>query len=312
MANKPAPLDDWIKRTLKEDPPRSKSLIVTIFGDSLAPRISGIWLGELIAILEPFQINERLTRTSAFRLTEEGWLVSQRNGRRSRYSLTPSGLHRVQHAYRRIYDPYPTQWDGNWTLVLSSKATNPPAVRIQLRRELSWEGFGLLDPGIYLHPTADLSALHEVLHRLKLTRDIAVVQARDLATVSRCPAARLAAACWDLKLVANHYRRFLKRFQPALAALCTPVNRKIDPQTAFTVQTLLIHAFRRVVLHDPRLPAALLPDGWPGHAAYHLCRELYLLTHGPAQCYLDNHLGETPRQASHPDHVYRRRFGGLV
>ena len=41
------------------------------------------------------------------------------------------------------------------------------------------------------------------------------------------------------------------------------------------MRTLLIHAYRRVLLRDPQLPAALLPLDWPGAAAYALCRDFY-------------------------------------
>ena len=313
-AGKPETLDRWIERTLKQDPPRSKSLIVTLFGDSLTPRTDSIWLGDLIAILRPFQVDERLARTSAFRLSEEGWLEAKREGRRSRYSLTPSGLHRVQHAYRRIYDPPVEHWDGRWTLVLLNKIRSPLARRIELRRELGWEGFGLLAPGIFLHPCADRAALHEVLERLTLAPNVAVLEARDLDAVSSCPMTKLAAECWNLELVAGQYRKFLKRFQPAFdALLSTGVSQiyPLHPQTAFTLQTLLIHAFRRIVLHDPRLPAALLPKDWPGHTAYKLCREIYLLTCRPTQTYLAGHLHDTANLSISPDKAYRRRFGGL-
>ena len=37
----------------------------------------------------------------------------------------------------------------------------------------------------------------------------------------------------------------------------------------------MIHYYRRVVLHDPLLPDALLPVDWPGRAARRLCREIY-------------------------------------
>lgn len=307
MATKQANIGDWIKRTLKQEPPRSKSLIVTIFGDSIAPYASGVWLSELIAVLHPFQVNERLVRTSAFRLAEEGWLESQREGRRSRYSLTPSGLHRVGHAYRRIYDPPPRDWDGNWTMVILNKGSNSVHGRVELRRELGWEGFGLLASGIFLHPSVDLAALREVLDRLKLTQNVVVLQAHDLETVSSCPVATLAAQCWNLDLVADRYARFLDRFAPTFPLL----RGHMDPQTAFVVQTLLIHAFRRVVLHDPRLPAALLPKDWPGHAAYELCREIYLLTYRQAQTYLACHLEEATGRGVKPNVEFRRRFGGL-
>jgi phenylacetic acid degradation operon negative regulatory protein len=52
------------------------------------------------------------------------------------------------------------------------------------------------------------------------------------------------------------------------------------------VRTLLIHAYRRVLLRDPRLPATLLPLDWPGAAAYALCRDFYRLTHRAAERHL--------------------------
>lgn len=306
MATRQATIGDWIKRTLKDEPPRSKSLIITIFGDSIAPYASGIWLGELIELLRPFHVNERLVRTSGFRLAEEGWLESKREGRRSRYSLTRSGLQRVVHAYHRIYDPPLRNWGGNWTVVILSKA-GAVAERVELRRELEWEGFGMLAVGIFVHPCADMVALSEVLHRLNLNQSVMVLQARDLKTVASGPATRLASECWNLEQVSAHYMAFLKRFQPALPLL----RGAVDPQTAFVVQTLLIHSFRRVVLHDPRLPAALLPQQWPGHAAYDLCREMYLLTYKLASRHLAHHLEPFPRGVLTSSRKFRNRLGGL-
>ncbi len=316
MAAKPSPVEKWIKQTLKQDPPRSKSLIVTIFGDSILPCARGIWLSELIALLAPFHVNERLVRTSAFRLAEEGWLQSQREGRKSRYALTSSGLQRVEHAYHRIYDPAAERWDGKWTLVFLNKTGNLAAARAQLRRELDWAGFGLLAPGAFLHPSPDLPALREIFDRLKLAKNVLVFEARDLSSISSRPATKLAAACWNLESVATRYRQFLKRFHPALEALRkqrkTRTEPEIDPQTAFTIQTLLIHSFRRIVLHDPRLPAALLPEDWPGHLAYHLCRDIYGLTCRDSQTYLAGLIEPTAGVARKPNEIFARRFGYLT
>jgi phenylacetic acid degradation operon negative regulatory protein len=125
-------------------------------------------------------------------LAEEGWLESQREGRRSRYSLTESGMHRVQHAYLRIYGPPPKHWDGVWTVVILSKSGHLAANRAELRRELEWEGFGSLAPGIAIHPCADAAKLTEVLNRLRLTQTVTVLQARDLDSISSRPASSLA------------------------------------------------------------------------------------------------------------------------
>jgi phenylacetic acid degradation operon negative regulatory protein len=306
MTTKQSGIANWIKRALKEEPPRSKSLIVTLFGDSLAPHVPGIWLSELIQLLKPFHVNERLVRTSTFRLAEEGWLESQREGRRSRYSLTLSGMHRVQHAYRRIYAPPPKRWNGVWTAVILGKTGNLAANRAELRRELEWEGFDGLAPGIAIHPCADPATLTEILDRLRLTQNVIVLQARDLDSVSSRPASALAKECWNLDELASLYQDFLTRFQPAL-----PLLHETDPQMAFLVQTLLIHSFRRVVLHDPRLPSELLPNAWPGHAAYDLCREIYLRTFQSANHHLAQTLAHATRQPLTPAKDFYRRLGGL-
>jgi phenylacetic acid degradation operon negative regulatory protein len=307
MATKEMSIGGWIRRSLKEDAPRSKSLIVTIFGDSLSPVVPGVWLSELIELLCPFGVNEQLVRTSCFRLAEEGWLESQRKGRRSRYSLTRSGQQRVEHAYHRIYDPPPQEWDGNWTIVILSKTGNPVAERAELRREMEWEGFGPLAAGIFVNPHANITTLNEVLNRLGLAQHVVVLQARNLDAISSRSITTLAAECWNLDMVAAHYIRFLKLFRPVLPLL----QDVVDPQAAFVVQTLLIHSFRRVVLHDPRLPAALLPKTWPGHEAYDLCRGVYLRTFQEVHHYLVKLLEEADSHPFERQPDFLNRLGGL-
>jgi phenylacetic acid degradation operon negative regulatory protein len=307
MVKTSATINNWVKKALTEETPRSKSLIFTIFGDSIAPYVSGIWLSELIELLRPFQVNERLVRTSSFRLTEEGWLEGRREGRKSRYSLTASGKHRVEHAYRRIYNPPPEVWDGNWTIVILSKPGNSVVERTELKRELEWEGFGLLSLGIFVHPCPEAATLSEILKRLNLTQSVVVLKARDLGTVDSRSVTTLVDECWNLVEVAARYTEFFRRFQSAPRLL----TGDVDAQTAFVVQTLIIHSFRRLVLHDPRLPAALLPDDWSGHAAYNLCRDIYQLTAGRVQQYLSQHLEGVDSLAPVATAEFYSRFGGL-
>lgn len=269
----PANVSGWIRRCLRDEQPRSKSLIVTILGDSIVACGSAIWLGDLIGLLQPFGVNERLARTSTSRLAEEGWIEARRDGRRSRYALTASGSARFAHAFQRIYTPPPAQWDGLWTQVVLLRGDTGAQDRADLRRELQWEGYGLLAPGIFLHPAANLPALEEILERLDLRGRAVVLQGRAIGNPDRANAAALADQCWALDACAHEYRRFLARFEPLLHPLAA--GETLSPADAFVVQTLLIHAFRRVSLHDPRLPAPMLPPDWPGHVAYRVCRELY-------------------------------------
>jgi phenylacetic acid degradation operon negative regulatory protein len=302
-------IQSWIRRFLRREPPRSKSLIVTLFGDSIAPRARGLWLSQLIAMLRSFHVDERLARTSTFRLAEEGWLVSQRVGRKSRYSITDSGLRRIETAHRRIYDPPPHRWHGVWTIVILNRAGNQVAQRAQLRRELGWEGFGTLAPGIALHPCADREALESVLERLGFGCSAIALEARDLSEFSALGSRALIAECWNLEGLAQMYTAFIARFEPLLRLLDESGDSRIDGQTAFVLETLLIHSWRRVVLHDPRFPADLLPENWPGLAAYDLCRRFYLQFFEQAGEFVARHLDENDSRVGGSD--FFARFGGL-
>lgn len=302
MATKPSTVNEWIKQALRAEPPRSKSLIVTVFGDAIAPNSDGLWLSELINLLKPFHINERLVRTSSFRLIEEGWLESRRDGRRSRYVLTEFGKEQLAHAHTRIYDPPPKEWDGNWTLVILSKDGNAVPERIELRRELEWEGFGLLAPNIFLHPAPDQAALDAKLAQVELSERAVVLHASDSDLRNARPLSTLVTECWSLDDVAERFHQFVNRFQALDTILST--NPILEPQAAFVAQTLLIHAYRRTTLHDPRLPTKMLPASWLGQAAYELCRRIYALTRDSTHKFVAERLSD----ASQPIGT-RGRFG---
>ena len=75
--------------------PNAKSLIVTLFGDAISPHGGVVWLGSLVDLVAPFGLNERVVRTSVFRLSKDGWLTSTQVGRRSAYGLTDSEIGRA-------------------------------------------------------------------------------------------------------------------------------------------------------------------------------------------------------------------------
>lgn len=304
-------LNDWIKSYLKEEEPRSKSLIVSVFGDSIAPHAPGLWLSELIQLMEPLGVNERLVRTSAFRLIEEKWLTARRDGRRSHYTLTESGSRRFEIAYSRIYTPPQIEWDGNWTLVLLPRNGDSPPERLELRRELEWEGFASPTPGLLIHPCANMPILRRVLDDLRLTDKAIVMRAQSLDAFTPEPTSTLVSRCWDFSDIGDRYRKFIARFGPLVARLKLT---DLSDQQAFVVQTLLIHSFRRATLHDPHLPVSMLPTDWIGYRAYQLCRDIYQLTFRPARKHLAS-VTEAPAgllAGSPLRSPVELRFGGLA
>ena len=302
-------IDKWIRRFLKQDPPRSKSLLMTVFGDVIAPRGGTVWLGSLITLMDALGINDRLVRTSVFRLTEEGWLDANRSGRRSQYSLTEQGDKRFARAHQRIYAPTHTNWDGRWILVIAPAENSSTALRSTLKKELLWEGFGLVTPGLYAHPGNKADALTEILSRTDTADKVIVSSATNMDAVSSTPLTDLVKLCWQLDTVRKSYTQFVHKFA-SLATLLSEENQ-LTPQQAFVIRTLLIHAFRRVQLHDPQLPAKLLSADWPGATAYDLCSSIYKIVSGQADAYVALTLA-AEQDVVPPVHAgFADRFGGM-
>ncbi|GAB1578397.1 phenylacetic acid degradation operon negative regulatory protein PaaX [Bordetella petrii] len=307
MANPPSSVGRYIARLLKDDPPRAKSLCVSLLGDALACHGGAIWLGGIIELLEPLGINERLLRTSVFRLVAQGWLQAERHGRRSLYQLSEQGRRHTAHASQRIYDGPAADWDGQWTLVaLPRLGNNGLAERTELRRELAWEGFGMLAPGLFAHPQAGAGTAHEILQKLGIPDKALVLSGRDLAEAGGLPIASLAPHCWNLDELAGQYRHFSRQFAPLDKLLDEPVA----PADAFAARMLLLHTWRRIVLHDPQLPVPMLPERWPGHAARALCGQIYWKLFDASEQHLDAVAGrDNDRYTALSPEVYAR-FGG--
>ncbi len=287
----------------RQRPVRTGSLIITLFGDALAPRGGEISLASLIALLAGFGVSERLVRTAVGRLAKEGWIQAERLGRLSYYGLTSAGRERFAQATRRIYGPPNPDWHGQWTLVL---AGGPGRARQRLRRELEWLGFGALANGVFAHPEIDADAIRRELEEPSLLETALILSSH---TADAMSARRLVDLGWDLADLERRYRRFLQLFTPVLTAAS---KRDTRPGAAcLVVRTLLVHEYRRVHLRDPLLPRSLLPADWAGAAAYDLCRSLYALVYQRADAYLSERA--TTRQGPLPSASpeLQRRFGGL-
>ena len=227
-----SPVDALLRRFRNERPLRGGSLLITIFGDAIAPRGGRVMLGSLIGLAAPFGLSDRLVRTTVARLATEGWLVGTRHGRRSEYRLTDTGERLFAEATRRIYRANPTAWDGRWTLaVLPSQGQQP---RRSLREELRWLGFGQFAPGVFAHPSCTVEEARRWLAPQRPAEDGWFFRSAPEGLEQD---RRLAATGWDLAEITRRYRRFRDSFAPVLAVAGTA----LAPQSTFLVRTLLIH-----------------------------------------------------------------------
>lgn len=245
---------------MRAEPPRTWSLIITLFGDMVVPRGGRLWLGSMLEIFEALEIGGNVVRTAASRLVADGWLERNRVGRNSYYRLADKGRDTFAAAASRIYAARPAEWDGAFSVAVAGS---------EARIDLEQAGYAPLAPGILvaLRP-ADPAPDQIVLLR---------------ATSDPTGARRLAAQIWPTEALAAGYRAFLSVVQP----LAT--QEALTDRDALLARLLLIHEYRRLVLRDPMLPAALLPEDWPGTAARARCSGLYRRLLPASERWLDAH-----------------------
>ncbi len=295
-----APIQQRLEDFRQQSRVQAGSLIITVFGDAVLPRGSRIWLGSLIRLLEGLELNERLIRTSAFRLVKEEWLRTEPSGRRTDYLLTATGQRRFEEAARHIYAASAPQWDRRWRLIIPVGELAQKE-REALRRALFWQGFGTLAGDCFVHPGADLGSafdaliaegLGDVLGRLK------PLIAADARFGNAATDLDMVHGAWDLEGLARTYQAFVERYAPILEQLRTDAPGGLEGEDAFLLRILLIHDYRRLLLRDPELPDVLLPADWPGHQARLLCKEIYRRLLAPSERHLDQHFqlanGQTP------------------
>ena len=294
-----------LRRFRAQRPLRGGSLLVTIFGDAIAPRGGLVTLGSLIRLAQPFGLTERLVRTSVARLARDGWLAARRDGRRSEYRLTSNGQQRFAEATRRIYGEIPRSWDGQWTLAILPPTTGRR--RQHIRDELRWLGFGQVSAAVFAHPNCSLEQAREWLGSLRgAANGLLLKSSSEGIEVDR----RLVASGWDLGELARRYRRFVDTFAPVESAVAARAAVAAEP--AFVIRTLLIHEYRKIHLQDPLLPPALLPADWIGAAGYELCKGLYARVFAAAEGFLSNTASTISDPLPAANAAAYARFGGIA
>jgi phenylacetic acid degradation operon negative regulatory protein len=269
--------------------------VVSLFGDAIAPYGGAIRLKNLIELLGPFDVNERSVRTSVFRLVKEDWLETIRNGRESSYRLTRTGLRRLEHAYEKVYRRPAAAWDGTWTFILIPNEHLTAPRRLKLKQELEWEGVRQLTPQLFAHPTIGAEALNEIFDRSGVRGKAISFSGARTDQVGMCGIRELVNGTWNLREVAGAYKRFERDFGRLKSVLAR--GAQLSGWEWLAIRVLLIHSFRRIVLHDPLLPNELLPDPWIGDDAYRLAGEIYRISLPGSERYLCEGLGPATEEA---------------
>ncbi|NIP79965.1 MAG: phenylacetic acid degradation operon negative regulatory protein PaaX, partial [Gemmatimonadetes bacterium] len=236
---------------------RPQDLVFTLFGDFLLHRPGPVWVGSLIALLEPLGLSATNVRTVLSRMAAKGWLESEREGRRSYYALTVRGRRLLEEGETRIYRPRAgEEWDGEWTLLAYSIPEERRGLRDRLRVRLEWLGFGSLGNGLWLTPHDVTARVFEIAEELEVAEYVELFRGPH---VGVSDTGALVSQCWDLDSLNESYGRFIDRHLDASMALKEEGPASVDPGVAYVRRFNLVHEFREFPLKDPFLPAALQP-----------------------------------------------------
>lgn len=275
---------------------RARSLVFTVYGDSIRPHGGEIGVRGLIRLMAPLGFSPRAVRAALSRMARQGWLRTRRIGRRAFCSLTPQGAWRVEQGVRRVYQLKPDSWDGRWRLLTYAIPEGRRAIRDRLRRELGWLGLGPLSRSTWVTPRALGPQLAELARAHGLDGHVAIFEAallrprQDRALVRRC---------WDLDTVAARYRAFTAATRRRAATLRLRIRRRtISDAACFAEKIRLVHEYRKFLFVDPGLPNALLPEGWPGPEAARAFRDVYRLLERPAAQFFKTAFEPPPAPAS--------------
>ena len=245
----------------------ARALLLTCLGEFALPRREPVWTHAVVDALAALGVEEKAARQALARTAAEGFLASDRVGRRTRWALTPAGTQLLEEGTERIYTFMRQQrrWDGRWLVLAVTVPETQRQLRHRLRTRLTWAGLGSPAPGLWVVPdagrvdevqaiVADLGITGNAMSWVGLTAGIGDPQ--DVVEAS-----------WQLRAVETAYDEFVGRFSA----------RPVDGDTeAFVAQVELVQAWRRFPLLDPALPAELLDHDWPGPqaaAVFHRCHE---------------------------------------
>jgi phenylacetic acid degradation operon negative regulatory protein len=239
----------------------AKALLLTILGEFVLPRGGSAWTATLVESLGAVGVAERSARQALARLKEQGLLVPERHGRRTRWNLSAAGQHLLTTGSDRIYRFGLDRgaWDRHWLVVHSPVPERQRAKRHQLRGQLEFAGFGFLGAGVAVSPHVDREdAANTVLRDLGLV-DTAVVFRAEIGSLLEPE--ELLRRAWDLDAIAAGYDEFIAAF-----GTLAPT----DAEATFAALVALVDEWRRFPFGDPELPGDLLPATWPGRRARQL------------------------------------------
>ncbi len=235
----------------------ARSALFDLYGDHLRPRGGRAAVAALVRLLAPLGIAAPAVRTAVSRMVRQGWLHPTRMPTGPGYGLTAKATRRLDEAAARIYRTGRREWDGHFDLVV----LDPPqhrGERSRLTANLSFLGYGAVDGSTWVAPRAG-----DEVDAMLAEAGVRYERFRASHAAGTPGAAALVRRAWDLAEIGAAYEAFVDRLAPVVAR----VGPDTSDEQAYAARFTLVHSWRAFLFRDPQLPAALLPERWPGTSA---------------------------------------------
>jgi phenylacetic acid degradation operon negative regulatory protein len=236
---------------------QARSALFDLYGDYLRPHGGRAPVSALVRLLAPLGIASPAVRTAVSRMVRQGWLHPLRLSTGPGYLLTPKAVHRLDEAAARIYRTRRHEWDGRFDLVVIDMPVQR-AERGKLGANLNFLGYGAIDSGTWVaaRPNDDVDGVLDEAG-VRYERFSARHAGGGTGAVA------LVGRAWDLAAVGTAYQAFVRQLRPVVGG----IGVDSDDEQAYAARFTLVHAWRTFLFRDPQLPAALLPEHWPGITA---------------------------------------------
>jgi phenylacetic acid degradation operon negative regulatory protein len=262
----------------------ARSALFDVYGDHLRWRGGVAPVASLVRLLAPLDVSPAAVRTGISRMVRQGWLAPVRLPEGAGYELTERAERRLDEAHARIYRTTPSAgwdapWDGRWHLVVLERPGNRPD-RERVEAAMKYLGYASLSTppsnGTWVapRPSPELAAMLGAEQ----------IKAQAFTAEHEGDPAELVAQAWDLAPVARAYEQLTAMAR----VLLKEAGPEPDDETAFAVRFQLVHEWRKFLFIDPALPAALLPENWPGRQAAQIFDEAAQSLRAAADRFVDD------------------------
>ena len=187
-------------------------------------------------------------RTAMSRLAKDGWVKRERQARNSFYTLSSAGTREFVEATRRIYAGQSDSMDKNITLAISSQRN--AGSRLEQDKFLAKTSAFLIRTGCAVWRSENAPSRSDL-------------EAMDFFVVSGTidAASSWVGDTFERPELRQPFETMQSRWE--IANKNVSVLHGLPPLDAMALRILLIHDWRRTILRQPVVPAAMIPEDWP-------------------------------------------------